>query len=1603
MARINVLHLEDNDADAELIKITLEDSFDEVSIVKTSTFNEFIQALDQHDFSIVLSDYHVPGIDDFDALLNAAKHQPDIPFIYVSGAIGEELAVEALHQGATDYVMKNNLTKLPQVIKRSLKEKQDRIDKHLAELEVIKSNERYKELTESAQIAILVMQENSWVYANPFSLELFGYTRQELFALEFMDIVHPDDHEVIAKRAKDRLAGKEVPANYECQMITKAGEKIYVEATAQVIQFEGKPAILGTAINISDRKKAERDIREYERFFSISNEMLCIANTDGYFEKVNAMFTSVLGYSEHELLNTTFYDFIHPDDVADTHAEANKLAQGHRTIDFTNRYRCADGSYKWLSWSATPDSETGKLFAAARDVTQQREIQTALVESEKRNRNILEAIPDIMFTIDSDGRYIDRLLDDEERLIIPWVELEGKTKHEVMNADVANLHLRMTQAAIITGQTQGAEYFLEENGHKRYYESRFVKTGADRVLQIIRDVTERRRSELAKDVAVNVARLAQIPEVDVKTACKATHDELSKIMVVENFYVALYDEESNMLRFPYSSQSGNHEFFEDREFGKGLTEYVIKTKKPLFVDEEVYDNLAKNGDVEFMGKAAGSWIGAPLIDGPTCRGVIVVQLFHRDYIYDQHDLDVLELVASQLSDVINRKRWEQEILDAYKALGDSEKRFRELAETIKEAFWLTDWKNEKVLYVSPAYEPIYGLSRQSLLDDATSWKIAVHPDDLSNVEETYYREAETGRYDMEFRVVHADGTLKWVHERAFPIIENDEVVRVAGYSIDITDRKLAELKQEVSFNIAKAANRRITTISTLSEAIHKELTRITEVPNLHVAMFDLENSNIEFPYYKDELAENSSSTTFQKRMFGKSLTEYVIRNKRAVNLNKSKIQNLVKDGVIKLIGTTPEYYIGIPLKGDGRIVGVLGIPSYYSSTIISDDYLGILEFSGRQITSVIERQIALDNIERSEERYRMLTEHSTDMVFILDDRGFIRYASSSTQRVLGIKHTDLMGRSARAFLGGDQEIMYNGALKFWKSGKTGKLFRFEFKNDKGKTVWLEVNGTNQLDNPAISGFVINARDITARRKVEDDLNVTMLRLYILNEIETAIMRAESIDEIANSAQQLIRELAIPADRASLSIFDIDKQEAFFIEVHASTGSEIDKGKRLPLSAFRNIEKLKKGKHYVVHNIGKQGISESDKLLLKEGINSYLVYPLVYKNELIGSLNFGSSQPNYFTKEHINLVKDLADPLSVAIYDSKLNAEIKQREAEFSEIFDSISDMYFKADLTGVINLVSPSAREMIGFEASELVGRMISDLFVKKESSNEYIEMLNEQGKLVNYEQTITHKDGREINVMINAEYIWGEDNKREAVRGTIIDITELKQAQATLEEQHKKGVQYQSMLLSSQINPHFIFNALNSIQYYILDERVEPALDFISEFSKLMRSVLGNSLHQRITIAEEINFLQLYLDLEKKRYSNKFQYAICYDEDFEIEELQVPPMLLQPYIENTVVHGVGNLQGGGQIDIVFKEHKSNIICTITDNGIGRERADELKKLRVGGQRHKSMGMGITSTRLNLLNSLNEGDYDVQVKDLKDKEGESLGTEIIVSFPKQVV
>ena len=209
--------------------------------------------------------------------------------------------------------------------------------------------------------------------------------------------------------------------------------------------------------------------------------------------------------------------------------------------------------------------------------------------------------------------------------------------------------------------------------------------------------------------------------------------------------------------------------------------------------------------------------------------------------------------------------------------------------------------------------------------------------------------------------------------------------------------------------------------------------------------------------------------------------------------------------------------------------------------------------------------------------------------------------------------------------------------------------------------------------------------------------------------------------------------------------------------------------------------------------------------------------------------------------------------------------------------------------------------------------------------------------------------------------------------------------------------LELEAKALRSQMDPHFIFNCMNSIKSLIQQKEEDKAINYLTTFSKLLRTILQNSDKREITLFDEIETCRLYTQLESLRFGNKFSYSFNIDPEIDLKSIQVPALILQPFIENAIWHGIMPKEEGGYIKVAIEKNDDAICCIIDDNGIGRDLSLK-SKFKHQPSTHQSKGVKLTQSRLDLDNALNNRSATVETIDKKDENEIGAGTTVILTF-----
>jgi len=517
--------------------------------------------------------------------------------------------------------------------------------------------------------------------------------------------------------------------------------------------------------------------------------------------------------------------------------------------------------------------------------------------------------------------------------------------------------------------------------------------------------------------------------------------------------------------------------------------------------------------------------------------------------------------------------------------------------------------------------------------------------------------------------------------------------------------------------------------------------------------------------------------------------------------------------------------------------------------------------------------------------------------------------------------------------------------------------RYIHKN--GNSVWVNLNVSlinDDLGNALY--FVAQVEDITERKNAEAEKEHAR---YLLNE------RIKELTTLYQTGQILQAE-QISIETALQEIVSILPAGWQYPEI-AAARIEVD-GIKFSTSNFSN------GSH-----------RQSAEFRTAQGTTG--IVEVVYLEEK------PLEREGPFLAEERTLLNMLAEMLR--IYLSRTHGEdaLKQSEANLNATINNTGMLIWSVDRNyRLITFNKPFFNYIKEIYGSEIRGgdRVLGDIDtpenhqLNKKWEQHYLRALS--GEVLSLEETRFGLDFQySLSPIIEGDQIIG-------VSAFADNITERKARDRALIEANKKVGELKLMALRSVMSPHFIFNVLNSIQFFIAKNDRLNAINYLSTFSKLIRSILTHSVTNKISLAEEIEMLNNYVELEMTRFENKFTFALQVDPEMDKDAIEIPSLLIQPYVENAILHGLYNKTGPGTLLIRIHEHDEAVIFEIEDDGIGREAAMKLSEQNF--PTHKSMGIQLTEERLKLINQQQHA--ALEIEDLV-RENRACGTRVRIRVP----
>ncbi|MFM9265731.1 PAS domain S-box protein [Tychonema sp. BBK16] len=829
------------------------------------------------------------------------------------------------------------------------------------------SESRWQKMTENLpgmiyQLCLSPSELKSFRYVSYGSKQIYELEPKEIEnnAELIFETIHPDDISSFSQSIRKSAINLE-PWQHQWRQIMPDKVKWLQGASKPEKQDNGDIVWDGLVMDVTELKQTQL---ERDRFFGISLDLLCIAGFDGYFKRLNPAWSNVLGHSTAELLAKPFIEFVHPEDLEITIAELEALKDGNPVINLENRYLCQDGSYKWLSWTASPFTEEGLIYAVARDVTLNKQAEAELRKSEATNRALLNAIPDMMFRCRADGTIVDFKPAKDLRNFIPENIFLGKKVPDILPPTFAEKILSGNKQAIENGDIQIVEYQMSVNDELYDFEARIVFCTEDDIIAIVRNITDRKRSESA--LHRQATAMAQASE---------------GIAILNADGDVIYCNAARLKIYGYDSL--------EELLGKSWKIFYEGAELQRF-EQEVVPDLVQKGF--YRTEALG------------CR---------RDGSKVPIDVSLTMLPDGEticvVRDISERKETEA-------ALRESERFAEKIAEASPNILYVYDLIEHQIIYANASIVHILGYTVEEIQAMGTQIvSILMHPEDVLKMPD-YLQQVETGGkgdiFEIEYRMKHKNGSWRWIVSRDTVFIKtaSGQLKQILGAGTDITESK----QTEDEIKLLLAATQAISQSADFESAIANILRFLCNVIGWNFA-------EAWIPSADGSVLEHSQSwyaSDHNLEAFGRASNQFVFARGVGVpgRVWLTKQMEWKEDISNCVISVFPRSQIaaksglkacfGIPIRAEGEVLAVLVFYHRNPSTL-EGRIVELVKAVATQLGSHIQRKKAQEELRKSEERWQLVLKGNQDGIWDFNLKTKEVFRSARWKEIIGYSDSEI--------------------------------------------------------------------------------------------------------------------------------------------------------------------------------------------------------------------------------------------------------------------------------------------------------------------------------------------------------------------------------------------------------------------------------------------------------------------------------------------------------------------------------------------------------------------------------------------------------------------
>ena len=1237
--------------------------------------------------------------------------------------------------------------------RRLFKEIARRIEDALSSLlflrDLSESSARFRTVVDQAGDGLfLLTPDGKIVDVNQRACDSLGYSRQELLSMTIPDV----DVEAESGQHRERFWKAAAPGTtvtFEGRHRRRDGTEFPVEVRLGPLELGGRRLLLALARDVTERRKAERD---RDRLFKISVDMMCIAGFDGHFKQINPAWTTTLGWTPEELCSKPWLDYVHPEDREATIDAGAQLSAGNPVYAFENRYRCKDGTYRWISWNSLPVLEEQETFAVARDITERRQAEEArkahihFLESLERVNGELRRQADLEEVMtDALGTVLSIFDADRAWLAFPcdpsapsWrIQLE-RTRPEYPGASASQADHPMTSDVAELWQRLLASE--EPDAQDRI--ARTMQWDSDDVYRVQSILAIALWPKVGKPWVFGLHQCShsRVWSADdrrlLKEIGRRIEDSLSNLLVLRDL-----SESSARLR-AVVNQAGDGLFL--LAFDGTILDVNQHAADSLgYTREELLSMTVAEIDVEAESQRHRERYWETLTPGASMTFEGVQQRKDGSRFPVEVRVGLMEhagesCVLGLARDITERKRAE-EIRRA------SEQSYREIFNATNELVFVHDAQTGAIKDVNQAVVNQMGYSHDELLSLTVGELSSGEPPFTQAEANRLITQAmEQGGITGEWMSRKKCGDLFWTEINLKPavIAGEDCVLCVAR---DISERKRVEEALD------KERQQLISMFDGIEEAIYVTDPNTYEMLYMNSKARELWGEGIGGKCHQVLQGQDSPcSFCTNDRIFGKNEGKPYIW----------EFQNQVTQSWFRCIDKAVRW-------PDGRMVRL------------------------EMAIDLTDRKRAEEALCRSEERFRQIAENAQEWIWEVDTNGLYTYSSSVVEAILGFRPQEVVGKMHFFDLihPDDRVEITERAFDVFARKEPIHALPNRCLHKSGKEVWLSTTALPILDdNGNLLGYRGADTDITEYRRAEAERQAHVQFLESLEHIDEALRGGTDLRQSLSDAIAVVFSV-LECDRAWLLYPADPEAPTFRIPVEhcrpefpgaLALDVEVPIG---PGSVENIVDALAcdgpvahvNGTAYPVPAITAARFGVQAQMLMA-------IHPTAGKPWMIGVHQCSYARP--WTPAEKRLFQEMGRRVGDALNALLLMREVRQSEERFRSLVESTSDWIWEMDNQCRYTYCSPKVRDLLGYRSEEIIGKTLFELMSADQAERlrpMVHDLLQSGAPIYELETIVPDRDGREVVLETNGVAVVDANGSAIGYRGVNRDITERKRAQEAL------------------------------------------------------------------------------------------------------------------------------------------------------------------------------------------------------------------------------